>query len=150
MTGILEYLSKNNLKKTAELLSSGSLYPDLTFDKITPFGNALFYTEENENFGQWFQISLKRNYVKLKSYKFSTVIYQESITSWIFSVSYDGIIWKNVHIKSNENVYNGKTFNASVEEKVRFFKWTNLGPSLDNRLYILKEKPPLKWEKWYM
>lgn len=135
--GIVRYYIDNNLTYRIGIKSSSKYaahYPDVDTLIRNPPGH--FYTEKNDNYGQWVKIWLKKSqYINLEGFSIICDFYSECPKHWHFSVSQDNRKWTILHTSSTEVPISGAIFNTFANH-VKFFKWTLTGPNNYNKNFM--------------
>ena len=133
--GIIKFLMNTSFASLVTVTSRGQLYPERPPSLLLK--NDFFYTEQNDNSGQWVLFDFNTNRIDFNGYSIMSNDSYESPCNWRIDVSNNNITWQNADTKNGENTYNpGKIYSTPTKKYFRYVKFTQTGLSVDNRNYV--------------
>ena len=139
--GVINYIINKNFQTLIFIISSGQYYEDMPASGLSK-GN-VFYTERNNNYGQWILFEFTKNYIDFEGYSLMSKYSSECPSYWKIEVSQDGNQWVLASTKSEENTYTpGKNYSTALIKRVKYIKMTQTGPGWPsyNNNYVLIDR----------
>ena len=100
--GVMNHIINNRLQSLINITSSSQYYEDRTASELAK--GATFYTERNNNYGQWILFNFTKNFIDLEGYSLTSDDVNEYPSYWKIEVSPDGFCWGLASNKINETI----------------------------------------------